>query len=157
MGGIRYLNIMGLEKIYFPLDPTEGHEYSSESVWAKKIGDGKYKIMNIPFYVKGTGLYDIVNASMANHALNFKSTIERSGHSVYRIILNNFINEELFNKYWKPLEKEGCAFEKATDRFYAIDVPPSSDIYMACNLLEKGEHDSIWEFDEGYCGHPLKD
>jgi hypothetical protein len=156
MGGIRYLNIDGLEKIYFPLDSIEWHGYRSESVWAKNIDEGTYIIMNVPFYVKGTGLYDIVNADKGSQSLNFKSTIERSGHSVYRIILNNAINEELFSEYWKQLEKEGCTFEKATDRFYAIDVPPSSDIYIVYYLLEKGEHDSIWEFEEGYCGHPIR-
>lgn len=150
---MRNKDIEGLEKIYFLLDTKEWYGYSSESVWAQIATDGYYKVMNIPFYYKGVGLYDIVSTEKNDDKLYFKSIIERSGHSTYRLILNNNINEDIFEKYWKQLEHEGCTYEKAKKGFYAIDVPPSSDIYRVYALLEKGENDSIWEFDEGYCGH----
>ena len=35
----------------------------------------------------------------------------------------------------------------------AVDVPPGVDVYAAYTLLEKGEADGIWYFEEGHCGH----
>ena len=37
----------------------------------------------------------------------------------------------------------------------AVDVPPKADIYEVYSLLEAGEQNGVWEFDEGHCGHPL--
>lgn len=151
--GMRSIDIEGLEKIYLLFSTKEWHGYSSESVWAQIVDHGYYKIMNIPFYYKGLGLYDIVRAEKNDAKLYFKSIIERSGHSTYRLILNSNTNEEAFEKYWEQLEHQGCTYEKAKKGFYAVDVPPSSDIYKVYSLLGKGENDSIWEFEEGYCQH----
>lgn len=156
MSEVRYLNIKGLEKVFFPLDSSDWHGSGSESVWAKRLKYDRFMIMNIPFYVNDISLDDIIVVQYSEEKLWFKSVIKRGGHSTYRILLLNNINENLFDKYWKALEKNGCTYEKGKTRFYAIDVPPSSDIYKVYQLLEKGEQDSIWEFEEGHCGHTLK-
>lgn len=156
MSGIRYLNIEGLQKIYFPLDSSDWHGAGSESLWAKELANGCFKLMNIPFYAKDISLDDIVAIQYSEDKLWFKSVIKHSGHSTYRVLLWDKIEEHLFDLYWKPLEEKGCTYEKAKMGFYAIDVPPSSNIHEVYSLLEIGEHDSIWEFEEGYCGHPLK-
>ena len=35
----------------------------------------------------------------------------------------------------------------------AVDVPPDTDINVVYTLLDKGEKDGIWSFEEGHCGH----
>lgn len=146
-----------LVKIFFPIESKEWHGFSSESMWAKKVEDNHYVIMNVPFYLKNIGLYDIVSTENENDGkLEFKSVIKRSGHSTYRIITNSAISENLFEKYWMPIEEKGCTYEKAKSNFYAIDVPPNSDIYQVYELLESGESNNVWEFEEGFCGHKLK-
>src|SRR5699024_10143211 len=140
----------GLSKIFFPLNSNDWHGYNSESLWAKKAGDNYYLVMNVPFYIKNLSLYDTVNAKKNDGKLIFSSIITRGGHSTYRIVLNNLVNNNLFAKYWEPLEEKGCTYEKATANLYSIDVPPSSDIYNVYSLLVKGENDSVWEFEEGY-------
>ena len=47
------------------------------------------------------------------------------------------------------------AVEQATDRLLAIDVPPETDVHAAYALLEKGETDGFWDFEEGHCGHAV--
>ena len=64
--------------------------------------------------------------------------------------------EEKFARDWEPLEKLGCTYERANRRLVAIDVPPRSDVYAVYAVLEDGEKDGLWEFEEGHCGHALR-
>src|SRR5215472_2433431 len=77
----------------------------------------------------------------------------RGGHSTYRLVLPEDATEERFLQDWSPLKKLGCAYERATRRFVAIDVPPAADIYAVYKALEDGENAGRWEFEEGHCGH----
>lgn len=40
---------------------------------------------------------------------------------------------------------------------YAIDVPPETDIYAVCAILDEGKAQDVWYFGEGHVGHPLRD
>ena len=33
---------------------------------------------------------------------------------------------------------------------FSVDVPPSADIYAVYEMLERGENDNVWIFQEGY-------
>jgi len=57
---------------------------------------------------------------------------------------------------WKPLAALGCSYEQATKRLMSVDIPPTANIYQAYALLEKGEHNQMWDFEEAHCGHPFK-
>ena len=81
------------------------------------------------------------------------------GHSTYRIMMpskRGAENNPIFEEYWKPLEEIGCSFEGFDATIIAVDVPPQTDIYKAFNLLQAGEDDGVWSFEEGHCGHQLK-
>jgi len=54
------------------------------------------------------------------------------------------------------MERLGCTYENANSRLLSIDVPPSVDIYKAYSLLELGEKEGVWDFEEAHCGHPLR-
>jgi len=143
-----------MDKIYVKLDDSEWHNNSSESVWAEYI-NGYYQIKNIPFYTKSFSFDDIVSTEATDGLLWIKEIKKRSGHSTYRIFLEDNADDALFIKYWLPIENAGCSYEKAYDKFYAIDVPPNTDIYTAYQLLEIGQRDNIWDFEEGFCAHLL--
>lgn len=40
-------------------------------------------------------------------------------------------------------------------RLFAIDVPPEADIHGVYSMLEDGEREGAWDFEEGHCGHPM--
>lgn len=141
-------------KIYFELE-DDWHSQKSETLWASHLGGNKYKIENVPFYVKGVSFGDIVNVSENNGELVFQSMATKSGHSTYRIILMPESTTELFQEYWRPMQVIGCTYEKASDNLYSIDVPFSTDIHRAYNLLEQGELSQVWDFEEGDCGHKI--
>ncbi|MEX0965758.1 MAG: DUF4265 domain-containing protein [Bacteroidia bacterium] len=142
-------------KVYFYL-PVHWHSGASESVWAEKLGEkNTFKIRNVPFYIRGIGLDDVVATVKENELNIFHKVVKPSGHSTYRIFLLPEITNSEFIKFWSPLEILGCTYEKADERLYAIDVPPNTDIFAVYKQLEEGEDKKIWEFEEGHCGHPV--
>lgn len=149
-----------LVKIFFELGDA------TESVWAEPVsGDSStFVIRNTPFFAKGVSFLDTVIADIdkdRDDVFIFSRAKKGSGHSTYRIIIEQI--SKTFLSYWKKLEKLGCSYESASyetsegDKIlYAIDVPALTDIYAVYTILEKGEKNGIWIFEEGHCGHPLK-
>ena len=140
------------DKITFRLE-DDWHKQATETVWASKLSDGKYRIENVPFYAKGVSHGDIVKANVEGDTLLFSEIVEKSKHSTYRIYLMPEISKERFKEVWNSLQVIGCTYEKADKNLYAVDVPPDTNIYKAYELLEKGEKEGIWDFEEGDCGH----
>ena len=145
----------GLVKVTFDLPEKDG-TFATESLWAEPIGDDLYRLRNVPFYLCGFSEQDTVKAEEHEGRLVVRSIVERGGHSTYRIFLPEQTTEEQFSKDWVSLGKLGCTYERATRRLVGIDVPPHADVYAVYDVLERGEKDRLWEFEEGHCGHRLR-
>jgi len=148
-------------KIAFDLEPSDFHYHSSETLWANYLGDDNYQLDNTPIFAYGVSYGDIVEAKKRteNDFPRYIRTIKNSGHSTYRIIILNqktISNNAAFDKYWEPLKKLGCSYEGFEDYMLAVDVPLNADINEAYSLLEKGETDGVWSFEEGHCGHNIE-
>ncbi len=141
-----------LVKVTFDLAPDAWHGNATESVWAEALGEGRYRIRNVPFYARGIAVSDIVIATAIEGRLHFKQVLLRSGHSTYRAFLgeNVDLDSPRFRTVWMPLEQLGCTLERATTHLLAIDIPPSADLQVAYRLLEAGETAGVWEFEEGH-------
>ena len=147
-----------LVKVHFELEPSEWHGSATETLWAELEEDGSLRIRNTPFHVRDVSFYDIVEGTEASDGMyQFDRVRVRSGHSTYRIIWSEVLGFERFLKAWKPLEKIGCTFEQGYGTLVAVDVSPETDVYEAYAIMEKGETDGAWGFEEGHCGHPLRD
>jgi hypothetical protein len=70
--------------------------------------------------------------------------------------LSENVSWDEFEIAWEHLATLGCTYERATQRLISVDVPPTTDIYRAYDLLEDGERNQVWNFEEAHCGHPLK-
>jgi hypothetical protein len=151
----RSATMEGLVKVTFDL-PEKDRRIASESLWAEPVGGNSYRLRNVPFYVYGYSEQDIVNAEENESRLTVTGIVERGGHSTYRIFLPGQTTEEQFNKEWVSLGELGCTYERATKRLIAIDVPPHANVYAVYDVLQNGERDRLWEFEEGHCGHPLR-
>lgn len=138
---------------YLPSDNIAGAE--AESLWSEPTPHKSLVVMNIPFYAKGISFLDEVSFSIEKDILVFKGIIKKSKHSTYRILQLQKDQKDKFDEYWKPLKKLGCSFESKLNgaTLYAIDVPPEVDIKKVYELLEKGENDKIWHFEEGDYGY----
>jgi uncharacterized protein DUF4265 len=62
-----------------------------------------------------------------------------------------------FRTAWERLQALGCTYEQASSHLLLVDVPPHADIYAVYVLLEEGENAGVWDFEEGHCGHPLRE
>ena len=144
-----------LEKVTVPLEPADWHSFATESVWAERLDDERFRIANVPFLAKGLSLGDVVCASRSPSGFEFVRVEVRGGHSTYRFVLRAGTADGAWLPYWVPLEHVGCTFERATERLVAVDVPPSTNIHDAFRLLEDGERAGVWTFEEGHCGHKV--
>lgn len=151
-------------RIYFELDPEEWHGGGTEGIWAEPVEGSEsgdvYRLLNSPFYAIGVSYLDIVRAVQRTDGepgLQFLSVIDTSGHSTYMIMTP--VNRPGFDEFWARLENLGCSYESSTSGdkvLYSVDVPATTDADAVYRILEEGESYDIWEFQEGHCGHPLK-
>jgi hypothetical protein len=130
--------------------------YGVETLWAAPFGGCRYRLRNVPFLAFGFSEDDVVNAAEDAGLLMVLDVAQPSGHSTYRVFLPQSTDEAAFAPLWEPLADLGCTYERANTRLIAIDVPPSTDVYAASEVLERGEQAKQWEFEEGHCGHPLR-
>lgn len=115
--------------------------------------EGNYVLDNSPFYAFGISFGDLFRAVPADGELRFVEIVSHNGHSTYRIKLLPNSDHEFFLKNWSGLEKLGCTYEGSSagdERLYSIDVPPGVDVGEVYRVLEDGERQGIWQFEEGH-------
>jgi Domain of unknown function (DUF4265) len=157
------MDAKGLTRVFFMLDPTDWHGLHTESLWAEPIagahGGDLFVVRNSPFYTRDVSYLDVVRAVPGIHirGLDFVGLMGSRGHSTYRLLLQEEGGE--FDQYWKRLQDLGCTYEWGTviqGTLYSVDVPDTTDIHEVYKILEEGQNDGVWMFDEGRVGHPVK-
>jgi hypothetical protein len=144
-----------LDKVVIRLPDDAWHGHSTETVWAERLGGDRHRIRNVPFYATGLSAEDIVATRELDGVLQVERVIIHGGHSTYRVFMAAEVTTDsaAFNKHWKPLEDLGCTYERATERLFGIDVPPTADIHAVYGLLHEAAEAHFWDFEEGHCGH----
>ncbi len=146
-----------MHKICVPIPEDSIWDMEAEWFWAEQQEDGTYELCNVPFYAYGLSMHDVVSVrSRSDGTLEFESVLKRGGHSTYRVIASKGLRSSKVKRMLAKIRKLGCDIEPANRVHAGIDVEPQADIYAVYSLLEKGERDGIWKFEEGYCGHTLK-
>lgn len=138
-------------KITFPLPEGEWHGFNEEKLWCLLIDGNTYTIDNSPFLLKGVSYRDVISAEKKDDGIFFSNILKKSGHSTYRVILNEGISHNQFTDRWSGFKENMCTFEHGDflgRPIYSIDVPPSGDIFEVYHLLELGNSDAIWDFEE---------
>jgi len=149
------------QKILFELEKADHHDFAAETIWAEVLGENKYRLLNIPLYIYGASFGDIVVAYEKDEETAFpivEEVVERSGHSTYRIfVFEGAVDNPEFDKYWEPIEAEGCSFEgQKGNKMLGVDVPPEANINLVFRFLQNGENAEIWGFEEGNHVHATK-
>lgn len=141
-----------LQKIIVNLEHDRWHGFATETVWAEQLGPREYKLRSVPFYAYGLAFGDIVATTPEDCHPVVDRVVMHGGHSTYRVFLDTatVLADERFRKYWAPLESAGCTFERASARLLAVDVPGHADLRQVYALLERGEKEGAWEFEEGH-------
>lgn len=131
--------------------PTE--DGGTESLWAAPQGSGRYRLDNLLFVAFGLSLGDIVLAKQVGGELLLDRVVERSGHSTYRLALQDAVEPDDFPQLCEPLTALGCGLERFTRRMMGVDVPPTVDLDRVYAIIAAGMDAGTWWFDEVHVGH----
>lgn len=132
---------------------TNGDQVVVERMHAFVQGGGQYLLDNSPFHAFDISYGDVFTAEPVDGDLVFSAVVSRGGHSTYRVRLPIGLGHEHFLRHWPLLESLGCTYEgsSATQaRLYSIDIPPGTDVDAVYRLLEDGERQNLWVFEEAH-------
>lgn len=140
-----------LKKIVVRLASDAWHGHATETLWAERIDDSRYRLRSVPFYATGLSVEDIVATHTEDGVDVVTGVSMYGGHSTYRIFLATGVSPEsqVFKQYWAPLSTMGCTFERATERLFGVDIPPHANLQRAYDCLVQGETGGAWDFEEG--------
>jgi hypothetical protein len=144
-----------LVRLVFVLKPDAWHGNATERLWAEPLGNHRYRLRNSPFYAYGVSFEDIVVGKELEGDIYFESVVIYGGHSTYRLKLEGSRIEQPFVQAWEPLASLGCSYEEGP--VLSVDIPSSTDIHAAYELLQAGAAAGVWDFEEGHCGHPVRE
>jgi hypothetical protein len=121
-----------------------------ESLWATAIGDGHFKIDNIPFFATGISVGDVVEASSEQGALHYRRVVQASGHSTLRLIIYDEAQTPTVREHFRRL---GCSTEQShIPGLVAVDVPPSIALDALKRELDAGVEQGRWDYEEASLG-----
>ncbi|WP_081633481.1 DUF4265 domain-containing protein [Mycobacterium sp. 360MFTsu5.1] len=119
--------------------------YAVETMWVEALGDGRYRVDNIPFFVKPLAVNDIVRGQRSDFNSDliwFSGRLEWSGHSTVRIVV--FADED---EILAALSDMGCTFERLR-RIIAVDIPDSEVVERAHAFLTNKQLSGALDLEE---------
>lgn len=136
-------------KIWFNLEKSDWHNHSSESMWADRINEKEYKLLNIPLYAYGISYNDTFSTIQDNDGTPiFHKIIKKSWNSTYRIIKNQNIQLQEIINFLKNLENFWVSYESQDDWLFVLNIPLSPDINLIYTKLEEWEKNGLFWFEE---------
>jgi hypothetical protein len=139
-------------KILFEYEGSAPDQLELESIWACPVDDG-FKIDNIPFYVRGIALDDIVSAERDDGGmLRYQRLIRSSGHSTIRLWFADDEERRIISvrQMFRDL---GCESEQSDRRrLVAVDIPPSISYEQIRAVLDEQEKLGVFEYEEACLG-----
>lgn len=135
--------------------PPQSGADEVEVLWGRWTSSGIARVENIPLLAFGVSRGDEVRVGHDGDVLRFAGVERRGGHSTYRVMLSDSSPTPGCETALDSLASMGCGFERMTQRFIAIDIPPQADIFAAYEVLDQGMSDGCWTFEEAFCGHPI--
>ena len=126
-----------------------------ESLWATIVDDKKgwYRLSNVPFFVTGYALNDIVYAVEENDSLVVQALVKESGNSTIQLI---FFKGADKNNIQQELESLGCGWEGShLPDYISIDVPVEVSYASVHQYLEKVAGDGDADYREACLAHTL--
>jgi hypothetical protein len=140
-------------KLIVPLekDAEDYPPYEYEELWSTPVGNGHFRIENIPLFARGIAMGDIVSAVFEGNAHRFQGVVESSGHSTIRLFVND---ADAVPAVIERFEAQGCRSEIALTKLVALDVPPAVPLGELLKHLTLGQAQGQWSYEEACIFHP---
>jgi hypothetical protein len=138
-----------------PKDEDGWPPATSEGLWALPIAPGVVRLHNTPWFVRGVANGDLIRVRRGEDGQWWADErLEWSGYCTIRII--PFPDGPLSGSRQRvldafaPLGVTGEGIEQYG--MVALDVPPEADLVTVKRLLQDGERDGWWAYEEGCVG-----
>jgi hypothetical protein len=119
-----------------------------ESLWASPLGEGLYRVENIPFFAEGIALGDVISARPDQGLLRFQGVVQPSGHKTLRVIV---YDKREVSAVRELLKRQGCDVEQShIPGLISVDVPPSASLMEVRRVLAEGEAQERWGYEEAW-------
>jgi hypothetical protein len=122
---------------------------SGETLWAEDIGSDLFRLANIPFYVTGYAIDDVVRCTDENGWKQVLRLEKDSGNGTVRLIFNVASDSEKARQVLDELKSVDCSIEIASSRLVAVNIPPGLEIPFSqlSNYLNSLSHEILagWE------------
>lgn len=136
---------------------------TSEMLWAVPIGESLFCLDNIPFFVRGVSCFDVIQARKATDGpLEYERLMEPRGHSTLRVIFHDTRDDpraiqDRVDDLRNRMRSLGCSSERShMPRLVAFDIPPEVDFALIRAILDTGEKQQLWEYEEATIAHPVR-
>ena len=139
-------------KVLFKLE-REDEDYPPvdyERLWARPLEDGSFELDNIPFFVRGISVGDVVAARPGEGEFVFSELVLESGNSTLRVIV---FDEAHVEKVRRQLQELGCATELNVSKMLGVDVPPQVDLQAVRTWLMEMQSAGALEFEDACLRH----
>jgi hypothetical protein len=149
------MNTDEMVKVVFKLEKDEDDYPPAdyESVWALPVGEGLFQIDNIPFFATEIAIGDVVSAIHDGGELRFQKVVQPSGHSTLRLIIYDKSEVPTVRRL---LEERGCTSEGShIPGLISVDVPPSVSLAELRAMLDEGEAQERWGYEEACLASPV--
>jgi hypothetical protein len=129
----------GLVKIRVELSDDAG--VSGESFWALPLGNGVYQVRNMPFFVDGLNLNDVVRCHEEDDQKPLVvELLEWGGYSSLRVHFASALTPDEEIAILREAAQRGAQFERGGKGLAMVAVSPDADYEAIYNyLLEQEE------------------
>lgn len=161
--------MLGSDRYNSPVDPGAGDQVKvrfrldrqdqdwppveSEGVWATPSGAAEYRLDNVPWFVRGVAFGDLVRATPdEDGVLWVDGPVQWSGRYTIRVIpLGEGTSEDECQAIIDAFQPLGAECEGGLPAFkiVALDIPPTASVAEIKTLLDDGQADGRWAYDEG--------
>src|SRR5690606_29181714 len=143
-------------KVHFQLvqDEDDWPPFTVESIWCTDLGDGRFQVNNVPYFVKGVSFGDLIVTKAREGGAWFDHVDVPSRNSTVHIFsFDDGKTQDMID--WA--RQHDCIFEMAYERQYmALSVPeavPATQWMVKLKALESVADDGF-EFDVSSMRHP---
>ncbi|MCR5890052.1 DUF4265 domain-containing protein [Hymenobacter sp. J193] len=143
----------GAVKVIFRFFNTVLDEDYVESMWAQIVNQeqGLYQLDNIPFFVTGYALGDVVLVEEEEGELVVKDLVVESGNTTLHIIA---MQADVAGSIQQALEKLGCSWEGShLPGYFSVNVPQTVKYAPIKRYLKQAEKQGALGFREACLVH----
>jgi hypothetical protein len=111
-----------------------------EQLWARQLGDNRFEVCCIPFFVYDLALGDEVETDQENDLAHMlQRVVKPSGHYTFRAWFARSPDPKIRQKVATEVERVGCLCEYYSADLLAIDAPTDAKATMIAAYLMSEE------------------